>query len=288
MDDLVSRQAVQTMINSWTYNFCDPEDEWAAMKEIKDLPSVHPELNEWCHDCKEYDPEKGCCPRWGQVIRTALADAQPEIIQCKDCRYYRPMIDQDNLCVYRNMQVFDDDYCSRAEGEKTSDPIDRKVVQDMLDGCGDCIQNGGDWDCDHVHCHKGQPYREYINQIRWERDLAIQQLKDLGYGLGEKPRANEVRTTMSSPDLIDRQLALDMLSRHERSGGHNYTLFVDIVSECAEIIRDVPSAQPIGENDLIELQDRYGDEVRFVVEDMLSGEEKRWTTLSADKRRLSL
>ena len=36
----------------------------------------------------------------------------------------------------------------------------------------------------------------------------------------------------------------DALAKHEKSNGHNYTLFVDIVSECAEIIRDLPSAQP--------------------------------------------
>ena len=45
-------------------------------------------------------------------------------------------------------------------------------------------------------------------------------------------------------DLIDRQQAIDALAKHEKSNGHNYTLFVDIVSECAEIIRDLPSAQP--------------------------------------------
>ncbi len=28
-------------------------------------------------------------------------------------------------------------------------------------------------------------------QIKWERDIAIQQLKDLGYGLGEKPKENK-------------------------------------------------------------------------------------------------
>lgn len=22
--------------------------------------------------------------------------------------------------------------------------------------CSDCIANGGDWECDHIHCHKGQ------------------------------------------------------------------------------------------------------------------------------------
>lgn len=39
-------------------------------------------------------------------------------IRCKDCKYYRPMTDQDDLCVYREMQVFPDDYCSRAEGRE--------------------------------------------------------------------------------------------------------------------------------------------------------------------------
>ena len=30
-----------------------------------------------------------------------------------------------------------------------------------------------------------------IDQIQWERDLAIKQLHDLGYGLGEKPREED-------------------------------------------------------------------------------------------------
>ena len=45
-------------------------------------------------------------------------------------------------------------------------------------------------------------------------------------------------------DLISRKAAIDALAEHEKSNGHNYTLFVDIVSECAEIIRDLPPAQP--------------------------------------------
>lgn len=39
-----------------------------------------------------------------------------------------------------------------------------------------------------------QPDRGYVEQIKWERDLAIQQLKDLGYGLGEKPRTKDYKT----------------------------------------------------------------------------------------------
>ena len=47
-----------------------------------------------------------------------------------------------------------------------------------------------------------------------------------------------------SKDTIYRQDAIDALAEHEKSRGHNYTLFVNIVSECAEIIRNLPSAQP--------------------------------------------
>lgn len=33
--------------------------------------------------------------------------------------------------------------------------------------------------------------REYLEQVKWERDLAVKQLEDLGYGLGEKPRVGK-------------------------------------------------------------------------------------------------
>ena len=33
------------------------------------LPSAQPDLDEWCTDCKEYNQEKHCCPRWNRVIR---------------------------------------------------------------------------------------------------------------------------------------------------------------------------------------------------------------------------
>ena len=46
-------------------------------------------------------------------------------------------------------------------------------------------------------------------------------------------------------DLIERHAAINALAEHEKSKGHNYTLFVDIVSECAELIRDLPSAEAI-------------------------------------------
>ena len=33
------------------------------------------------------------------------------------------------------------------------------------------------------------PSAEPISQIKWERDTAIAQLKELGYGFGEKPKS---------------------------------------------------------------------------------------------------
>ena len=32
----------------------------------------HEQPDEWCTDCKEYDTEKKCCPRFNKVIREAL------------------------------------------------------------------------------------------------------------------------------------------------------------------------------------------------------------------------
>lgn len=39
------------------------------------------ELNfdEWCTDCKEYDHEKHCCPRFNRVIQNALEEMNENI-----------------------------------------------------------------------------------------------------------------------------------------------------------------------------------------------------------------
>ena len=41
------------------------------------LPSAQPDLDEWCTDCKEYDPKRHSCPRYNRVIREALNGAEP-------------------------------------------------------------------------------------------------------------------------------------------------------------------------------------------------------------------
>ena len=70
-----------------------------------------------------------------------------------------------------------------------------------------------------------------IEQIQWERDLAIKQLHDLGYGLGEKPREEAKK----SNDLIERQAAIDAV-------WNGMCIFYD-----CDVIRNLkalPSAQP--------------------------------------------
>ena len=36
------------------------------------------EDNEWCHDCKEYDKDRHCCPRFSKVIRGALDEVKQQ------------------------------------------------------------------------------------------------------------------------------------------------------------------------------------------------------------------
>lgn len=47
----------------------------AKEKRAKNCPLINTgEEFEWCHDCKEYDAERHCCPRWTKVIRKTVED----------------------------------------------------------------------------------------------------------------------------------------------------------------------------------------------------------------------
>ena len=80
--DTISRQAALDIFDD--YNVAVENGQIEAYsrdrKRLCDLPPAQPEphYDEWCTDCKEYDKERHCCPRWIKVIRQALADAQPK------------------------------------------------------------------------------------------------------------------------------------------------------------------------------------------------------------------
>ena len=66
-----------------------------------------------------------------------------------------------------------------------------------------------------------------FEQVKWERDVAIQQLKELGYGLGEKIRTDE--------DCISREAVIEILSNYGCTNKEGL-LFKDI--------RELPSVKP--------------------------------------------
>lgn len=73
MSDLISRQAAIDAVTEMLKGvFVEYKD--VAEKSIGKVPSAQPEIDEWCTDCREYDHEKHCCPRYNRVIREALPE----------------------------------------------------------------------------------------------------------------------------------------------------------------------------------------------------------------------
>ena len=79
MNDLISRQAairwVKTECNPYGKPTLDFESGKMVIEHLKQMPSAQPEqtnswcINSWCIDCKEYDTENKCCPRYNRVIK---------------------------------------------------------------------------------------------------------------------------------------------------------------------------------------------------------------------------
>ena len=84
MDDLISRHQAINEANAWLLECLGVQKQdrsCGLIRRLEDLPSAQPDLNEWCHDCKEYDKNAHCCHRQNKVIRQTvdeLKDAQPE------------------------------------------------------------------------------------------------------------------------------------------------------------------------------------------------------------------
>ena len=97
------------------------DDYYAIMEYIDEVPSAQPDLDEWCTDCKEYDSERHCCPRYNRVIREAVEEVRhPEIIHCQDCKHYyfadnRIPQEQRYTCDLDGDRWTPDSYCSFAE-----------------------------------------------------------------------------------------------------------------------------------------------------------------------------
>lgn len=115
-----------------------------------------------------------------------------------------------------------------------NDTISRQAAMDAIKMWGliDGLSEGEAIEIlsDEEKLPSAQPDSGYIEQMRWERDLAIRQLAVLGYGLGEKPRTNG--------DLISRQALLESIERISVKGN---VLDDDWIYR---FIQEFPSAQP--------------------------------------------
>jgi len=88
MDDLINRAEVLSRIDSIVdgikrigrdaHVLHMIQGAEIARKAVNDSPSAQPEQFEWCTDCKEYDQDKHCCPRWTKVIRNTVAELKAE------------------------------------------------------------------------------------------------------------------------------------------------------------------------------------------------------------------
>lgn len=92
MSDLISRQAAIDVLHGYFDGMLET-DTWSPCDVyglIEILPPAEPPYNmdEWCHDCKEYDQERHCCPRFNKMIRRTLEDMKrnsPKLIYCSEC-----------------------------------------------------------------------------------------------------------------------------------------------------------------------------------------------------------
>lgn len=84
---MTNREAAIEWFSMLKEKFIKTEYEGYLDMAIAALEKQEKAYGEWCLDCKEYDHEHHCCPRWNRVIRETLKDAQPEIIRCKDCKH---------------------------------------------------------------------------------------------------------------------------------------------------------------------------------------------------------
>ena len=130
MDDVIRRQsvldAITASINQYGGRYTAEQlNMWGLFTQmIKEMPSAEEESFEWCTDCKEYDQEKHCCPRWNKVIKKTIDEMKPKIVHCGECRHYVFVDDRMDMFPIRGCSVtgFRDvdagDFCSRAERRK--------------------------------------------------------------------------------------------------------------------------------------------------------------------------
>lgn len=87
-------ETIRIHLNAYKEKLCN-QRRWKEAEEYQRIidrfmafASVQPDLDEWCTDCKEYDQERHCCPRFNRVIRETVEEvrknAEPGWIPVED------------------------------------------------------------------------------------------------------------------------------------------------------------------------------------------------------------
>jgi hypothetical protein len=103
------------MMKLQTYKMHEGEDtvyveREDVLKALEQQPCYNPD--EWCHNCKEYDQEKHCCPRYNKIIRNAVE----EMKEPKTGHWISYWDEEARCYVYKcpecgNKQPFDTKHC---------------------------------------------------------------------------------------------------------------------------------------------------------------------------------
>lgn len=106
-------------------------------------------FDEWCDDCKEYDTEKNCCPRFNRVIRGALKrepseDGTLEVKVDDATKIGRVLISDDK---HRGGLYYPDEYEPKGE-----DLISRAEAIEAITGTLDAIDHVPKWVFDKLTC----------------------------------------------------------------------------------------------------------------------------------------
>jgi len=77
---LIVRKALENMANDEATHKADKVIIKHMLNTDMTIEALQaqPNYNEWCTDCKEYNHEKHCCPRFNKVIQTTLEEMRSE------------------------------------------------------------------------------------------------------------------------------------------------------------------------------------------------------------------
>jgi hypothetical protein len=160
--DLIPRQAVITMLNKIENAVEDGDgfqfNEW--IEYAKDIPSAE-KTAEWCHECKEYDKEKHCCPRFNKVIRQTVKEmkeqtdgdliSRQDAIKCFNIRELKFKNKEDAELMKHYLELSFDDLAKLPSAEKTAEWIKQKSGDKLFPEeivCSKCYHSNSHLDFD--------------------------------------------------------------------------------------------------------------------------------------------